>query len=726
MRLIFAVAVGLLIVAPATFGQDKLDGAGENQDQPAKPALTDEARKELEAFVYIFTESEFDLPNVSDLKWVLYNTGKGWLWKDESEFEFRYIAGWVLSESPQEVRILRDNLSVHCYKREYSLPRKWYKYKNQHRKDKPLPGYYNELDFAQFCRNLMKEDWSRMVFDRYAVFCRSALYAYWSLQRNDEKTARDLLTFAKTLTDTLNKNIPEERRQGLLDSVNSTLATYMRYWVIKYANEGFPRSELVEQWKKLAMIPCNEYADGAREMVCLYQKLLADDKNWGEPKKEDFTKMTAEQQVTYWMYKLRETDAWQGKQPGSCDVIDDFCWADRPNPARELYDLGWAAVPRLIEHLDDPRPTRCVGFCRSHWHTTYYLLRYGDCCWQIFREITGIGYGWAGVDIIKNGKGAECKRKAQRWWEDCRKQGLEKYFFKLVEKRNYHPTRTQFAVEALLRINNAKYLPWLVELARGELAQGSRHQIFDTLAMHLGGEYQSFLKSLLDSESIPVVFEAAKGLWENFKDDSGVGKVIEQVKKEIPADPRGWGLDLYQYFAHSVIEFLAEVPKDYVVDAICAFLEHDSHEVRAETVVLAHNFPYRRVLEKLLPFLDNRDKAPTCHWTKREKQRYRDEAAISICKMVDYPMEFIEDTPEKDRDWFIEKLKTWLEKNKDNLDWESLGRRVEEMRKRRQPAASEAREYPESKAEADKFTRWLFFAAAVLAGVAVVLLLRRK
>jgi hypothetical protein len=83
-----------------------------------------------------------------------------------------------------------------------------------------------------------------------------------------------------------------------------------------------------------------------------------------------------------------------------------------------LVKLGKQALPQIIAHLDDPRPTRCLGYWRSVAPETHYLLRYGDCCQQIFEAITGhtiyqrqhtAGYP------IRAGRGKECRARAEQW-----------------------------------------------------------------------------------------------------------------------------------------------------------------------------------------------------------------------------------------------------------------------------------------------------------------------
>lgn len=89
----------------------------------------------------------------------------------------------------------------------------------------------------------------------------------------------------------------------------------------------------------------------------------------------------------------------------------------------ELKKLGMAAVPNIIAHLDDGRPTRCKGHWRSYWPDGHYLLRYGDCCQQIFEAITGKTIHTSGGYPMQDGNGKKCKERAELWWQNYQKKG---------------------------------------------------------------------------------------------------------------------------------------------------------------------------------------------------------------------------------------------------------------------------------------------------------------
>ena len=82
---------------------------------------------------------------------------------------------------------------------------------------------------------------------------------------------------------------------------------------------------------------------------------------------------SVKQQATYWLHHLRDLNVMQTSSPGMCMVLtdspgsfesQDLAKEGTPNAAVELKKLGYEALPQIIAHLDDERPTRCVGYWR--------------------------------------------------------------------------------------------------------------------------------------------------------------------------------------------------------------------------------------------------------------------------------------------------------------------------------------------------------------------------
>lgn len=171
----------------------------------------------------------------------------------------------------------------------------------------------------------------------------------------------------------------------------------LRNRAVHDAHHGKDRQELLSNWTRLAAIPDHAYRDEARDFEKQYRQLVKEDEEWREPDSAQIAKMTVEQKVNYWLYHLRDLDVGQSMNPGRCHIMSfrDLGFLnprhgdkERPHPAEELKKLGVDAVPYLIAHLGDARPTRCKEHWRFYWPDGHHLLRYGDCCQQILDSIT--------------------------------------------------------------------------------------------------------------------------------------------------------------------------------------------------------------------------------------------------------------------------------------------------------------------------------------------------
>ncbi len=261
----------------------------------------------------------------------------------------------------------------------------------------------------------------------------AARYAQFAYRLGQKEHAAELYAHArKAQEEYANRYLGGfEKPAPLYVFVADQIASSRSNGAVYSAHNGTPRKELLKEWEQIAAIPHHTHRDEAKAMVKHYQSLLEEDARSVEPEAGGVAKLTTEKKVAYWLYHLRDLDVGQWSDPGHCRVFGDFGFAltdeekKRPNPAVELKKLGMAAVPQLIAHLDDPRPTRCEGHWRSYWPEDHYLLRYGDCCQQIFESITGHAIFQETTTVsypIHDGEGKRCKEKAEKWWLDYQRK----------------------------------------------------------------------------------------------------------------------------------------------------------------------------------------------------------------------------------------------------------------------------------------------------------------
>jgi hypothetical protein len=393
--------------------------------------------------------------SVNGKQWVVVTTGPaGWS---------QAVEGWLMEDGPDRVRIL-----------DYDV--QWLR--------KPRPGEqqpkvkegqgltFDELradkyrvawsvrpgDFAPHRQALLKRglseekqgDEDEGVFgfvnqrsQRVGVILDAARYGHWAVERGEKQVALELFTLAAQAHQKYARTYVGESPAELPQFVANQIAAGYRSGAIMGAHSGTARPECLRQWEIVARIPYHEYIDEAKRMVAGYKALIAEDAAWKEPLPETLNKMSVEQQTDYWLYHLRDANVEQTMSPGMCHVVSPFAGMiayrrdpKRPDPAEELRELGFAALPKIIVHLDDTRPTRCQGHWRSYAPESYYLLCYGDCCQQIFESITGhsiFDRGYSNGYPIKDGKGKECQARAERWWQEFRRKGEKQMLIEGIE-----------------------------------------------------------------------------------------------------------------------------------------------------------------------------------------------------------------------------------------------------------------------------------------------------
>lgn len=366
-----------------------------------------------------------DTPDLKGKRFVIFNTG-GYSTQGAT-LDFHYVYGWLLGETKDNIRLADESFTCGVITAWKELPRDWDRYKDKHPQNAPLPGFYREVDFDLFCKELIESGTtpSTHPFARRerVHLVGTAIYAYWAFKTGRDETGLKLLAEVEEVFKGPHNDWVKSMK-SVSELLECSLVQELRVRAIESARGGAPRAELLTSWKLIRdRLPENEYPGEAKAMCKHYEDLLKEDESRVETKQEAFAKLTASQKVDYWMYRLRELPCSQWSDPGECNILENgfFGEKDRPlNAAQELVKLGMAAVPALIEHLEDERPTRSVGWHRMFNHGSYYLLRYGDCCQQIFQAITRQEiYSRSSTNgyPIKDGVGAAVRKRAQEWWE---------------------------------------------------------------------------------------------------------------------------------------------------------------------------------------------------------------------------------------------------------------------------------------------------------------------
>jgi hypothetical protein len=432
-----------LFVLVLTIASDPFNPRSRADEKPADESRTPEEQKaELAKLREIFASVD-KLP-AKGAKWVEVQAGpaehKSW------------HRGWLLVESEDEIRLLTENGWKESFdKRKLAAKKPPSEFK--------WSGAWAVRDgnFAKHCSEFMvekkkevKEDPNEIGVYRFqrekreadAAVVDAARLACWASVTGHEELAGQLLTRALSKLEEIRSRypgLPPDKKLHQFVARHTYPHSEVKLEERLTGREEDPRESRRRslEWNRaLAKIPYRPDHDTIMGEIKQMERLVAEDKAWKEPTKEEFAKLDVKQKAAYWLHHLRDLKVEQMSSPGMCMVLTDSPWArwesqdlaekGKPNPAVELKNLGYEAVPLIIAHLDDERPTRCVGFWRSYAPDSYYTLTYGDCCQQIFEGIalhaiydrtSTNGYP------IRDGQGKQCKERAEKWWQEFQKKG---------------------------------------------------------------------------------------------------------------------------------------------------------------------------------------------------------------------------------------------------------------------------------------------------------------
>jgi hypothetical protein len=407
--------------------------------KPAAPLTREQEKAELAKLREVFASVD-KLP-ARDARWVEVQAGpardktwhKGWLLRESKveirlltaggrqTFDKRKLAGGkpAADFTWSDVWAVRDaDFAKHC--RDFLAEKK-----------KEAKEYPNEIGVYRFYRE--KAEANAAVVDAARLACWASVTGRAGLAGQLLKRAADKLRERNATY--IGRPAGNNVHAFVADQTFPTERASSRLLAERKQDPRKARRLYYLEWNRaLARIPYRtDHAAVLREIKNL-ESLVAEDRAWKEPSKEELARMDVKQKAAYWLYHLRDLNVQQASNPGMCVVLTDSPWSFQsqdlaregtPNPAVELKKLGYEVLPQVIAHLDDGRPTRCVGFWRDYAPDSYYTLTYGDCCQQIFEAIALHSiYDRSSTNgyPVRDGQGKQCQERAEKWWREFQRK----------------------------------------------------------------------------------------------------------------------------------------------------------------------------------------------------------------------------------------------------------------------------------------------------------------
>lgn len=137
---------------------------------------------------------------------------------------------------------------------------------------------------------------------------------------------------------------------------------------------GEPRKEIVAQWEKdAADFPQSDYVEQLREYTTTLKTQSLE--NAGVQRtSEQLQVLSLNERIAAHIEDFQEINSVQYVQPGECDVLGN---GNRTLSADAIVRIGRPALPLLIQHLEDRRLTRSIGF-RRNFEPQRVVLRVQD------------------------------------------------------------------------------------------------------------------------------------------------------------------------------------------------------------------------------------------------------------------------------------------------------------------------------------------------------------
>ena len=325
-----------------------------------------------------------------------------------------------------------------------------------------------------------------------------------------EEVAHDLLEASERLINrSRDVNAP---KSTFLEKLTQDLA-HSRTWItfLKLDNAEIPWAEIQRDFAGIQKnFPDTKHWQRCKDSAELLANMIAKNKTHQVP--DDLKSLPVAVQVTELIFQLQNQDGQQLGQPGSCDIFASermHRWKAESegrqpgpipkSPARQLVDLGHAAVPQLIEALDDQRFTRSVGYHRD-FYFSHHVLRVSDCSRIILSQIANRGfYSQEGT----------VKQQVIDWWTAIESKGEKAVLIEAVEAGD---SNSIYQASQLIEKYPEIALASIIKCAKKTDSQYVRSQMVE-LAGKFPDKAQDFMvDELKTADGIFVKFAAGEAL----------------------------------------------------------------------------------------------------------------------------------------------------------------------------------------------------------------------
>ncbi len=527
-----------------------------------------------------------DYPCLTGKRCVRVATGQ-WSRSGDDPPANRYVLGFLLSEEADEFTLLAFDLSTHIFERTpLGTP--------EHER----VGYHEVVlkdvaaaQLAQLHEPPDKEDHWRRFGERLSERGEVFVLARGCAANGLDPLAHELIAEAAKMPARRTGEAPGDLVEALSEEIAHS---HMWKAVVDFGDPSIGRKELLDRFRYIVKhFPTSEHASRAKETADLLAQMVKEDEEHAKREAKGLDKLPVNERVAELIFRLRDQNGHQWSQPGWCDIFGDFGGAVKDGgktPAHQLVEIGFDAMPQLIDVLDDRRFSRSVGFHRD-FYFSHHVLRVGDCALAIIERIAGRSFysrRTTSSEMIKEGQESEVKQEVRKWWGEVQTKGEKRV---LIEALGVGDQNAVYQAGQLLKKYPQDALGPIMTAAKKHVDGRLRAELVDLVCKLPGGASTQFLlEEVEESPSGQSRVAAARGLLQRGRSEAVAAmiRLWESVStKSLDAEMKG-RVDPGELPAdegtEQVIEFLAGCGDPAGIDALAKHMSGHNGDRRVAII----------------------------------------------------------------------------------------------------------------------------------------------
>lgn len=522
-------------------------------------------------------------PDAKDLSYVRVATGS-WTQRGNQTPENRFVEGFLVREEPDAFTVFICSVSD---------------FKDRFGSDEPHaplttvrftrmttgPAHkrvdFEVLDFKKVSSEVLDRvrvqsvqplrglQWGQPLAHR----ARIVAFARACLQKDLSETASALLEIAANIPDEQTGKVePQMLRDALQRQIGDAAIIKAE---AEFSDLSLSWADLLKAYENFhTRYPASPRVAYGREAADLLRKMIAEAV---ERRPKPLEQMSPAEQVAENIYQLRNLGGvmWimYNRYPAMASTRDG---KEVITPIHRLVDLGDAAVPQLIEALDDKRFTRSMVQRFKGWQEPK-VMRVGEVAQKILEHLSGQNFYPHKTDAGKLVNGTT-RQQAEAWWAEVQSKGEKEVLIRATVAGNQ--TGCIAARKLVAKYPDAA-LDAIEAGIRASTHEGYRGEFVEVAGGLPGDTPLTFLKSKLDpGNGLYSQVRAAEALFARGQ-PGAVPAMIEAWRKVQSHLPANEG-DAYSEVG-GLITFLAKSGDAKAIEA----LRHDLHQKAPVDVRLA-------------------------------------------------------------------------------------------------------------------------------------------